>query len=80
MCRVTATVGPITNQAVCKQVWGTGGVYRAEKPRVSKGVLPAEKKIAERLLRDRQRTKATQPKRDGRLETEGNCLPLWWPP
>lgn len=54
-------------------------MYRAEKPRVSKGVLPTGKKTAKRLLREGQRAKATQPKRDGKREAEGSCLTLRWP-
>ena len=45
-----------------------------EKAVWSRGVLPAERKTAQGL-RDRQRAKPTQPKRNGRLKTESDKLP-----
>ena len=41
----------------------------------SRGVLPAERKTAQRL-RAQQRAKTTQPKRNGRLKTERQAASL----
>ena len=51
-----------------KQEGRRRGVCQAEKPWVSRGILPAERKT-----RERQRAK---PKRDGKLATETSCLTL----
>lgn len=62
LCRVMAKVGPVANKL-------EEGICRAAKTCVSRGILATERKTEQRR-RERQRAKAIQPKRDGRLGTE----------